>query len=44
MKYRTLFGNVDLFATKHRIAQRLDAALFRELQEQLQRLFGDAVL
>ena len=37
------FGRVDLLPAKHRIGPRPQSRFFGELQQQLQRLIGDAV-
>ncbi len=39
-----VFRDVDLVAAKHRFDVLLQAALFGELEEQLERFIGDAVL
>ena len=39
-----VFGDVDLVAAEHGFDVRLEAALFGQLQQQLQGLIGDAVL
>ncbi len=44
MQDGTLFGDVDLVATEHRVTAFGDAALLRELQQQTNRLVRDAVL
>ena len=44
VKHRAVFRDVDLVAAKHRIDAVSQAALVRELHEQLERVVGDAVL
>ena len=44
VQYRAAFRGVDLLAGEHRIAAFHHAALFGKLQQQPQRLIGDAVL
>jgi hypothetical protein len=39
----TVFGGVDLFAGEHRVAQRLDPALARQVLEQFKRAPVEAV-
>ena len=44
VQHRAVLGDVDVLAGEHRVAPRGDARLVRELEEQAQRLVGDAVL
>ena len=44
MQDGAVFGDVDLFAAKHGVDARLQARFLGQLQEQLERLIGDAVL
>jgi len=39
-----VLGEVDLLTSEHVIPELLEAGLFRELDEKLQRLLGDEVL
>ena len=44
MEHGAVFRDVDLVAEEHGFQTLFDAALFRELEEQLEGLVGDAVL
>ena len=44
VEHRAVLGDVDLLPGEHRVAPLRDARLFRERDEQPQRLVGDAVL
>ena len=44
VQHRPVLADVDVLAGEHRVAAPLDVPLLRELDEQLQRLVGDAVL
>ena len=44
MQNGTVLADVDVLAGEHRVAAPLDVPLLRQLDEQLQRLVGDAVL
>ena len=44
MQDGALFGDVDLFAAEHGVDARAQAAFVGQLQQQAQRLIGDAVL
>ncbi len=44
VQHGALFGGVDLFAGEHGVNARLESAFLGQLEQQLQRLFRDAVL
>ena len=44
VQHGAIFGCVDLLAAEHRVDPRAQARLFGELQQQLERLVGDAIL
>ena len=44
VQHRALLGHVDLLATEHRVDSLAEPRLLGELQQQAQRLVGDAVL
>jgi hypothetical protein len=43
MQHSAVFGDIDLFAAKHRVDPRAQTAFFRQLQQKLQRFIGDAI-
>ena len=44
MQHRAVFGDVDFVAAEHGVDALLEATFASELQQQLQRFVGDAVL
>ena len=44
VQHRALFGDVDLVATEHGVDSRAQAGLVRKLNQEPQRLIGDAIL
>ena len=44
VEHRAILGNIDLVAAEHRVDALAQAAVRREIQQQLQRFVGDAVL
>ena len=44
VQHGAIFGDVDLLAAEHRLDPRLQSGFLRQLQQQLERFVGDAVL